>query len=251
MKTGVFSYMLKTILFDLDDTLFDHKYARLCALRALKALHPALQSVPLEELEKEHEILLAAGYPKVLDKTVSLSDSRLERIRALFRIYKVSLSEAETKHFADYYNDVYENNRQAIPGAISLLEHLKPRLTIGVVSNGINEFQMEKIRLCDMEDLIDFTVFSEDVGARKPDGRIFEAALLKADATPSEAVFIGDSWPVDIVGATNYGIRAIWLNRYGLTCPDPKLAHEIHNYDSADAILALILNPDLDAPVKK
>lgn len=247
LNPGALSQMPKTALFDLDDTLFDHKYARLCALRALQALHPGLQRVPLGELEKEHEILLAAGYLKVLDKTVSLSKSRLERTRSLFRIYGVSLSDAETNHLADYYNEVYENKRQAIPGAKRLLEHIKPHLKIGVVSNGMAAFQMEKIRLCEMEDLIDFTVFSEDVGARKPDRRIFEAALLKAAATSSETVFIGDSWPVDIVGATNYGIRAIWLNRYSLSCPDPKLAHEIHDFDSLDSLSALIFNSNSEA----
>ncbi|MCL6588782.1 MAG: HAD family hydrolase [Firmicutes bacterium] len=229
--------MLKTVLFDLDDTLFDHKYARLCALRALQDLHPVLQSVPLDELEKEHEILLAAGYFSVLDKTISLYDSRLERIRSLFRIYGVSLSGAETKYYAGYYNHVYEKNRQAVPGAKRFLESLKPPLIIGVVSNGLTEFQMEKIRLCEMEGLIDFTVFSEDVGVRKPNRRIFEIALEKAAASPEEALFIGDAWPTDIVGANNCGIRSIWLNRYGLTCPDPKLAHEIHDFDSLENII--------------
>ncbi len=53
---------------------------------------------------------------------------------------------------------------------------------------------------------------------------------------------IGDSWSVDVLGALGVGMSAIWLNRYGLPCPDPLLAAEINAFEPLDTVLELLLN---------
>ena len=60
---------------------------------------------------------------------------------------------------------------------------------------------------------VDAVVTSADVGAAKPDRRIFEAALAAAGCAPPEAVHIGDSADNDLAGAEAAGIRAILLRR--------------------------------------
>ena len=80
-------------------------------------------------------------------------------------------------------------------------------------------------------------ILSEEVGSRKPDKAIFEAALQKSGSAPDEAVFIGDAWETDIIGAANCGIKAVWLNRYKKDCPDSALAYEIKSFDDIDGIL--------------
>lgn len=51
---------------------------------------------------------------------------------------------------------------------------------------------------------------------------------------------IGDAWQNDIVGARGAGIRAIWLNRYGIPCLDPLLAQEISAFEPLEIVLAPI-----------
>jgi FMN phosphatase YigB (HAD superfamily) len=60
--------------------------------------------------------------------------------------------------------------------------------------------------------------FSDEVGAYKPDPRIFEAALSMLDAAPAEAVHIGDLRRTDIAGARNIGMGSI---RYRGLADDP------------------------------
>ncbi|HEV2167091.1 MAG TPA: HAD-IA family hydrolase [Thermoplasmata archaeon] len=58
--------------------------------------------------------------------------------------------------------------------------------------------------------------FSQEVGAEKPDPRLFRLALRRAAANPPEVVHVGDSWESDVEGAEGVGIRPVWLNRQGL-----------------------------------
>ncbi|MEG4581372.1 HAD-IA family hydrolase [Microcoleus sp. MON1_C5] len=54
---------------------------------------------------------------------------------------------------------------------------------------------------------------STEVGAAKPDSKIFTAALQKHNCTAEKVLHIGDSFKADYCGAKNAGLNAIWLNR--------------------------------------
>lgn len=54
---------------------------------------------------------------------------------------------------------------------------------------------------------------SARLGVAKPNPRIFQYALETLDVRPDEAIHIGDSFAADIVGASNVGIRPLWLVR--------------------------------------
>lgn len=74
----------------------------------------------------------------------------------------------------------------------------------------------------------------------EPDARIFQVALERLQCRANEAVMIGDACQNDIVGARGAGMRAIWLNRYGVPCSDPSLAWEIRAFEPLEAVLALL-----------
>ena len=63
---------LQLVLFDLDDTLFDHQHSRRCGLLVLQHAYPPLAQIPIEDLVAEHERQLTASYDGVLNGTVSL-----------------------------------------------------------------------------------------------------------------------------------------------------------------------------------
>ena len=58
-------------------------------------------------------------------------------------------------------------------------------------------------------------VISFEVGAEKPDGRIFREALHRADLEPEAALHVGDSREGDLLGARRVGMEALWLRRDG------------------------------------
>ena len=71
-----------------------------------------------------------------------------------------------------------------------------------------------------IESYLDFIVTPEDAGADKPDPAIFTFALSKGGIKPEEAIFVGDQYKVDIVGARAAGIKqAILIDRPGISEP--------------------------------
>jgi putative hydrolase of the HAD superfamily len=64
-------------------------------------------------------------------------------------------------------------------------------------------------------DLVDGVVTSAEVGAPKPDPRVFERALAIAGAAPSEALHVGDNAANDLEGAAAAGVRAVLVQREG------------------------------------
>jgi putative hydrolase of the HAD superfamily len=75
--------MIKTVMFDLDDTIFDHKAARLDALTALRREVGRFGGVPLSSLEALHGRLLQKNNKRVVRGELSLDASRLEIMRQL------------------------------------------------------------------------------------------------------------------------------------------------------------------------
>lgn len=99
------------------------------------------------------------------------------------------------------------------PDAYQSLEQWRAKgIELGVISN----FDARLFTVLDSLALADFfttVTISSEVGAAKPDSKIFTAALAKHDCSPSEAWHVGDSYSDDYEGAKNAGLRAIWLQR--------------------------------------
>lgn len=67
----------------------------------------------------------------------------------------------------------------------------------------------ERLRPMGLASELDHVVASFDLGVRKPDRRIFEAALHRAGAVPAEAIMVGDSEANDIAPSAALGMRTI------------------------------------------
>jgi HAD superfamily hydrolase (TIGR01549 family) len=229
--------VLQLVLFDLDDTLFDHQYSRRCGLLALQHTYPLLACLPIDDLVAEHERQLTASYDQVLDGAVSLSANRLERFRRMFVNCGVAMPVADVERAMQRYRRAYEAHRRAVPGVMALLAHLQPRLRVGVVTNGLVAAQREKIVACQLEGFIDFLLTSEEAQVKKPDPRFFLLALEQAHTRREDAVVVGDSWTFDVLGAHQAGIRSIWLNRWHEPCPEASLTTELQAFEPLEHAL--------------
>jgi len=226
--------MIKTVFFDLDDTLFDHQYSRRCGFETLKAMHPELSSADIRDMENLHEQLIWANFTKVLSKEISVHDAMTERICTVCTRFGHALTPADIPETIRNYDAAYQKNRRAVPGSRELLVRLRENVQVGIITNGFKDLQEEKIAALGLSPLIDILVISEEVGYQKPDRRIFETALTLAKAAPKESVYIGDSWNIDILPASAYGMNTVWLNRYGQPCPDLSIARVITSYTELD-----------------
>jgi putative hydrolase of the HAD superfamily len=66
-----------------------------------------------------------------------------------------------------------------------------------------------------LRDYFEFVVDSHEDGVEKPDPEIFRVALDRLEVRPSEALYVGDLFPVDVVGARRAGLRTVLLDPLG------------------------------------
>jgi HAD superfamily hydrolase (TIGR01662 family) len=232
--------LLKAVFFDLDDTLFDHRYASRRALEAMRERYQQLAHVDPSELEFANLEILNAVHLDVLSGAIGPDEARERRFGALFNRFGVSLTSEELRSVAAWYRQEYCKHWRAVPGGIELLKELKARgFTTGIVSNNLLEEQLQKLRICNLHEHLDVLVISEEAGVSKPNARIYEIALERANAKAHETVMIGDAWENDIVGAQALGIRTIWYNCYGTQNPDSRVP-EISSFEDSESILSLL-----------
>ena len=82
-----------------------------------------------------------------------------------------------------------------------------------VVTNGDAAQQATKLRRTGLDRHLADWIISEEVGVRKPNPRIFAIAAERARMRLASAWLIGDSPEADIRGATEAGVRSVWLHR--------------------------------------
>ena len=232
---------LKAVLFDLDDTLFDHRLCAQTALSELHAAHDEFRASPFPEFERLHASFLEDLHRRVMTGEMPLEEARRERFRRLFAALGATPAEHVIARAAETYRDGYRRIRQPMSGAAALLAAVKRRARVGIVSNNLLEEQQDKLRHCALDAFIDELVVSEEAGVSKPDPRIFEIALERLGCSAGEVVMVGDSWSADIAGAKAAGIRAIWFNPLGheRPVPDPTV-EELRALEPADEAMRVI-----------
>jgi HAD superfamily hydrolase (TIGR01509 family) len=236
----------RAVLFDLDDTLFDHEQAARSALKRVHESHTAFAAWPFDTFEREHALVLEELHAQVMLGHRSVDDAREERFRRLFAASGVGDNESLVCATAAGYRETYLGARRAVDGALAVLSALKPRVRIGVVSNNLLEEQQGKIRLCGFEKYVDALVVSEAVGIAKPDPAIFRYALEALSCDAGDAVMVGDSWLADIEGAHAAGMRAIWFNRNGrLPPPGAPLVQQIATLTPMEPLMSAIFGAPL------
>lgn len=124
-----------------------------------------------------------------------------------------------------------------IPGAIELLDYLREKYPVFMVSNGFADMQYTKIDSAGLNGYFDGVILSDEVGSSKPNPRIYEEALNKAGETSERVIMIGDNYVTDITGARNAGIDQIWLNLKGKSIPNFEPTYSVKALDEIKGIL--------------
>ncbi len=87
-------------------------------------------------------------------------------------------------------------------------------LRLGVVSNSDGRVE-QALTAAGLREYFDVVIDSSIFGTEKPDPAIFRAALQALDVAPEEALYVGDLYEVDVVGAQAAGMDAVLLTASG------------------------------------
>ena len=232
---------VRGVLFDMDDTLFDHNTATARATAALHAIEPLFRAWPEEELRRRHSEMLEIIHQDVVSGRLQIDEARRERFRRL--LLQANAGQADLGRapaLASRYREEYEQGWGAVEGAGELLQTLKGLgLRVGIVTNNIRAEQVLKLERCGLAGFVDVLVTSEDAGIAKPEPAIFGKALAALDLAAAGTVMVGDVWDTDIAGALRAGLRPVWFNWRRLP-PRDQAVDEIGSLTPAEDALAVI-----------
>ncbi|HYH02616.1 MAG TPA: hypothetical protein VEC37_05910, partial [Bacillota bacterium] len=99
---------MKTIFFDLDETLFDHRYASQMGLTALRQKYPKLQQIPIVDLETVFWEIVNCYHQDILGGKITREEGRLQRLAALYQQYQLQVPETELVIDALLYRELYQ-----------------------------------------------------------------------------------------------------------------------------------------------
>ena len=195
--------VLRAVFFDLDETLLDTsgtnraRGERITTM--LKRDLPNLDGVSFLErlLEEDPKTGRALGIAPLIEELGLLETSLGHKAIELW-FFQGCLDLART-----------------LPGAEDALRSISQVYTLGVITNGLEYRQRAKFESLPIHELFDVFLTSEAAGAEKPSPEIFQLALGRAGVLPSEAAFVGDRLDVDVLGAQQAGMTAIWVDHEG------------------------------------
>ena len=202
--------MLKTVFFDLDDTILDFSRAEAAALE--RALAEA--DVPADGgvLARYHAIN-AAQWELLEEGVLTREQVMVGRFEILFG--ELGL-ERPAREICRRYEGYLAEGHWFIPGAEELLMELSPRYDLYLASNGTAEVQHRRLESAGIARYFQGIFISGELGADKPSPVFFDRCFEAIPGFSREAaLMVGDSLTSDIRGGRAAGLRTCWFNPNG------------------------------------
>ena len=230
--------MIKAVFFDLYNTLVHYEPPQ-----------EELQAAALKELgtnvspEVLRRPIVAADeliYNEIALRPLSHRSTE-EKMALYIRYQETVLREAGLKYDQKLVLGLL-GKMQQIKMNLVLFDDVAPALTdlqsrgiiLGLISN-VEQDMTETLTRLGLPSWLEIIVTSQDASASKPRPEIFQEALRRAGAQPPEAMYIGDQYQVDVIGANGAGMKGILLDRRGYyeditDCPRINSLSEVVEY---------------------
>jgi len=199
---------LKAILFDAGNTLLFLDYPRLAPAVARAT------GVPLTAADLER---VASEAARKLERRDGTDRERASRyLEALFLL--AGVPETQLELVRDTLLELHRERHlwgrldPRTPEALFRLRRAGYRL--GVVSNSDGRV-LEGLEAVGLVEPFELIIDSAHVGVEKPDPRIFAIALERLGLSPDEALYVGDLYEVDVLGARAAGLEVILIDPLG------------------------------------
>jgi putative hydrolase of the HAD superfamily len=190
----------QAIIFDLDDTLYPERDYVLSGFRAVAAWAEEHLGIQSEQGWAELRLLFEQGvrgetFNRWLAAHDRKHDGLVQRLVQVYREHQPVLT--------------------PFPGVPKLLDSLRRRYRLGLVSDGYLAVQRRKLAALDLADRFDAVVFSDQWGreAWKPSTRPFNAVLDRLAIGAAASAYVADNPSKDFLGARQVGMFTVWMRR--------------------------------------
>ena len=212
------------VLFDVDDTLYDQTVPFMEAYAEFFGLDPDIPAEVIYPVTRKYSDQM---FSRAMSGDMSMDEMYIYRVQKAFEEFGIPISDEKALDFQRLYARRQDYIRMS-PLMEDILAYCYGRARLGIITNGPADRQWDKVKSLQAERWIPHeNIFvSADVGAEKPDRKIFDHAKQAMNLDDREIWFIGDAYPLDIAGAVNAGWNAVWMNRRRKTVPDDRAGQE-------------------------
>jgi len=201
--------MIKTVIFDIDNTLYNFDAAHEAGMEAVC-------NYVYEQFGWEKEAFTAV-YKDVMKELfdelgdIGSAHNRLLRFERILEDRGLPLYPHAMKLYSLYWDTLIEES-EISPGAEETMRELKKmEIRVGIGSDMTAWVQYRKLEKLGLLQYCDFVVTSEESNADKPDARFYTMCLKKAKCEPFECIYVGDNYWKDYRGSLDAGIHPLWF----------------------------------------
>lgn len=200
------------VFFDLDHTLWD--FEKNSGLTFNKIFLELNFPFSLDVFLKFYNPINHAQWKLYRENKITQEDLRFNRLNKTFEKLNYSASIGLIDNISEKYITYLSTFPHLFEGTLELLEALKNRFRLHIITNGFDKVQQFKIENSGIESFFEFVFTAEKVGFKKPHPEIFIQSLKTVNTTAEASIMIGDSFEADILGALNQGMQAIHFNSH-------------------------------------
>lgn len=204
---------IRAVLWDVDDTLFDHSGAdRAGVLSHLRAEGLIASEEEGEAALERWRTVMEEQYARFVAGELEYHEHRRARARLFL---DTPLSDDEADAWFSRYVAHYEAAWTLFPDVLPALRALTPGYRHGVLSNSYAAGQERKLRTLGVREHFETLLCSAELGCAKPAPEAFALACAALDLPPEQVAYVGDRHDLDARGADAAGLYGIWLDRVG------------------------------------
>lgn len=224
----------EVLLFDADETLLDFDKAEEYAVEKVMG-HGKIEYDREYHLDHYREVNKEI-WDEFERELITPKELKVERFKRLSKRLGIDLDHEDmSKKYLEFLGET----GFLIEGAEGLLNKLKGKYKLVLITNGLSAVQNSRLKNSLLEDYFDEIIISEEVGIAKPNPKIFQYTFEKINHKNKDtALMIGDSLKSDIQGGINFGIDTCWYNPKGKdNNTSLKPTYEIKNLNKVMEIL--------------
>ena len=207
-----FKDALTDIFFDLDHTLWDFEKNSLLTFE--KIFGEMKLKADLDQFIFHYNPINHRYWKAYRENRITQEELRHNRLLDSFNQINYQTTTSQIDEISEAYIVYLSTFPHLFKGTIPLLNKLKSKYKLHIITNGFEHVQHFKIKNSGLDSYFDFVFTAEQLGYKKPHPQIFIQALRQTQADPKKSLMIGDSLEADILGAMAQGMHAVHFNSH-------------------------------------
>lgn len=223
--------MIKAVLIDIDDTIFDfEKCSKNAFKKTLKKLDLSYKEKDFLYFNEVNDIL----WSKQKLGEINIEEVFTHRSNMMSKYFELDI---EKEIFNDLFVEFLYDEVEMVDGIEDLLSYLSNKYQIYAASNGLYDMQVNRIKKSNLSKYFKDIFVSDKIGYEKPDERFFNKIMDITKYSNDDLIIIGDSIKSDIVGAKNSKIKSIYFNKENKKISDKDFTYQVKKLSEIKKIL--------------